>query len=68
METMIATSPDVEAILRRACADCHSNETYWPWYSFVAPTSWFVVGHVDNGRLSPICRRGCGRERSRWID
>jgi hypothetical protein len=36
--------------LQRACADCHSNETKWPWYSYVAPTSWFVVGHVNNGR------------------
>jgi hypothetical protein len=50
METMIATPSDVHAILTRACADCHSNETRWPWYSYVAPTSWFVVGHVDHGR------------------
>jgi hypothetical protein len=50
MGTMVATPPDVQAILRRACADCHSDETHWPWYSYVAPTSWFVVGHVDNGR------------------
>jgi hypothetical protein len=50
METMIATPPDVHAILRRACADCHSDETNWPWYSYVAPTSWFVVGHVNHGR------------------
>jgi len=50
METMIITPPDVHAILTRACADCHSNQTHWPWYSYVAPTSWFVVGHVDHGR------------------
>jgi len=40
----------VMAILRRACYDCHSNETRWPWYSHVAPMSWLVVSHVNEGR------------------
>ena len=30
--------------------DCHSNRTDWPWYSNVAPASWFVVDHVNDGR------------------
>ena len=34
----------------RACADCHSNETKWPWYSNVAPVSWLVMSHVQEGR------------------
>jgi hypothetical protein len=34
----------------RACYDCHSNETEWPWYSNVAPLSWVVENHVDEGR------------------
>ena len=42
--------PKVAAILRRACYDCHSNETQWPWYSNVAPVSWFVIDHVNHGR------------------
>ena len=42
--------PDVAAIMKRACADCHSNETTWPWYSNVAPVSWFVIDHVNHGR------------------
>jgi hypothetical protein len=46
----LAAPPEVEAILRRACYDCHSNETIWPWYSFVAPVSWLVVADVDDGR------------------
>jgi hypothetical protein len=50
METIVNVPPDVHATLMRACADCHSNQTEWPWYSYVAPTSWFVVGHVDQGR------------------
>ena len=41
---------DVEAILRRSCYDCHSNETRWPWYSQVAPVSWLVARDVAEGR------------------
>jgi hypothetical protein len=37
-------------VLERSCRDCHSNETVWPWYSNVAPISWFVIDHVDHGR------------------
>lgn len=36
----------------RACFDCHSNETRWPWYSHVAPLSWLVQSHVEDGRKS----------------
>src|SRR6478672_7737844 len=45
------TAPaDVKAVLRRACYDCHSNETVWPWYSHVAPVSWLVADDVNKGR------------------
>jgi mono/diheme cytochrome c family protein len=37
-------------IFFRACKDCHSNETVWPWYSNVAPISWLVQHDVDEGR------------------
>ncbi|MBI2685741.1 MAG: heme-binding domain-containing protein [Acidobacteria bacterium] len=40
----------VHAILRRACFDCHSHETVWPWYADVAPISWAVRNHVMDGR------------------
>ena len=40
----------VAAILDRSCQDCHSNNTRWPWYTNVAPVSWFVIDHVNNGR------------------
>lgn len=43
-------SPEVETIFKRACYDCHSHATAWPWYSNVAPVSWFVIDHVDHGR------------------
>ncbi|MEO5898141.1 MAG: heme-binding domain-containing protein [Vicinamibacterales bacterium] len=41
---------DAAGVLRRACRDCHSNETTWPWYSHLAPVSWFVIDHVNHGR------------------
>lgn len=41
---------EVQAVLQRACADCHSNETKWPWYADVAPFSWPVRKHVIDGR------------------
>ena len=45
------TAPEaVKTILREACYDCHSNRTRWPWYSRVAPVSWFVTHHVNEGR------------------
>ncbi len=50
IETIINVPRDVHATLTRACAGCHSDQTEWPWYAYVAPTSWFVIGHVDNGR------------------
>jgi hypothetical protein len=43
-------TPQVAAIIDRSCRDCHSNKTVWPWYSNVAPVSWLVIPHVDDGR------------------
>ncbi len=43
-------SQETYALAKRACLDCHSNETKWPWYSSVAPFSWLVVNHVNDGR------------------
>jgi hypothetical protein len=40
----------VATIIHNACYDCHSYETKWPWYSHVSPISWFLVGHVNDGR------------------
>ena len=39
-------------LARRACFDCHSNETIWPWYSHVAPVSWLLQSDVDEGRAT----------------
>jgi hypothetical protein len=43
-------SPETQALAERACFDCHSNETVWPWYSHVAPVSWLLQRDVDEGR------------------
>lgn len=40
----------VKAIVQRACYDCHSYETSWPWYSRIAPASWLTHWHVTQGR------------------
>ncbi len=42
--------PATRELAQRACFDCHSNQTRWPWYSHVAPVSWFVQHDVDDGR------------------
>ncbi|MEZ0311950.1 MAG: heme-binding domain-containing protein [Myxococcota bacterium] len=42
--------PETRALAARACFDCHSNETHWPWYAHVAPFSWLVQRDVDVGR------------------
>ncbi len=46
----VTAPPEIKATLRRACYDCHSNETRWPWYGHVAPFSWLVASHVRSGR------------------
>jgi hypothetical protein len=40
----------VKDILDRSCRDCHTNKTEWPWYTNVAPLSWWITDHVDEGR------------------
>ncbi len=45
-----STDPAIKPILKKACYDCHSNETVWPWYSNVAPVSWMVGSDVGEGR------------------
>ena len=44
------TPTAVAALLDGACADCHSDNTRWPWYAGVPPASWLVAGHVRQGR------------------
>ena len=40
----------VAPLLKNACYDCHSDETRYPWYSNMAPVSWFMADHINSGR------------------
>ena len=46
----LSAPTEVAAILERSCYDCHSNQTRWPWYSYVAPASWLVADDVHEAR------------------
>lgn len=49
-ELEIKANENVITILKSACYDCHSNEVKYPWYSNVAPFSWVIDTHIENGR------------------
>ena len=50
IEAHAQMTPQVKDILDRSCRDCHSNKTEWPWYTNVAPLSWWITDHVNEGR------------------
>jgi Haem-binding domain len=56
-------SQQTKALFDRACADCHSNNTNWPWYTNIAPFSWLIQRDVIEGR-SHLNYSECGVVRS----
>jgi hypothetical protein len=70
VETEVAAPAEVRAILHRACYDCHSNETVWPWYARVAPVSWLIERDVREGRrevnFSTWNRNDARRQARKW--
>jgi len=46
----LSAPENIQAILQRSCMDCHSNNLEYPWYSSIAPASWFTKMHVKEGR------------------
>jgi Haem-binding domain len=46
----IEAPAEVKEIFMRSCYDCHSNETEWPWYAYIAPASWLLSSDVGKGR------------------
>lgn len=43
--------PDtVQAVLKAACYDCHSNNTNYPWYTYVQPVGWMLASHIQKGK------------------
>jgi hypothetical protein len=41
---------EILGIIKISCFDCHSNQTHFPWYSKLAPSSWLLAGHIEKGR------------------
>lgn len=72
IESHVQVTAAVASIFDRSCNDCHSNKTRWPWYSNVAPVSWFVIDHVNEGRgdmnLSEWGKLDRNRQRHRLED
>ncbi|MGZ3931744.1 MAG: heme-binding domain-containing protein [Bacteroidia bacterium] len=48
--SLTASPADVAAVLRTSCYDCHSNEARYPWYTNIAPFSWWIKHHINEGR------------------
>jgi Haem-binding domain len=47
---LASAPPEIAALFRASCYDCHSYETRWPWYSHIAPVSWLIASDVERGR------------------
>lgn len=50
ISTVINVPDQVQEILKKSCNDCHSNFTNYPWYSEIAPVSWYLASHVNDGK------------------
>ena len=57
IQAHVGTASGLVAVLDRACSDCHSNATVWPWYTQVAPVSWLMAQAVTEGRKADAA--GC---------
>jgi hypothetical protein len=50
MATMYKMPDTVQAVLKTTCYDCHSNNTNYPWYTYVQPVGWLLANHIRNGK------------------
>ncbi|MDO9595620.1 MAG: heme-binding domain-containing protein [Lutibacter sp.] len=50
LSTVMEIPVEVNRIIQTSCADCHSNSTNYPWYNKIAPASWFLANHVNDGK------------------
>lgn len=46
----VNASPEISSLIKTSCYDCHSNETTYPWYTNIAPVSWWIKHHINEGR------------------
>jgi hypothetical protein len=52
IEASLTMPMEVKTILGKACSNCHSSETAWPWYARVAPASWLMAHDVTRARAA----------------
>ena len=50
LQRTLEVPPEITSIIDRSCSDCHSFKTTWPWYSAIAPISWYLIHDVNEGR------------------
>lgn len=50
ISTLYAVPADVQPILAKACNDCHTNNTKYPWYAEIQPVAWWLADHVEEGK------------------
>ena len=50
IEATMNVPAEVQQIMARSCNDCHSNKTVYPWYSNIAPVSWWMLNHIEEAR------------------
>lgn len=48
--TICSANSEVSKVIKSSCYDCHSNESTYPWYTNIAPVSWWVKNHINEGR------------------
>lgn len=41
---------EIASTIKAACYDCHSNQSVYPWYTYVQPVGWFVKNHIEEGK------------------
>ena len=50
ISNIVSVSDSVQATLKNACYDCHSNNTNYPWYSNIQPMGWLMANHIEKGK------------------
>jgi hypothetical protein len=50
IQSHLTVPSEVSSLMKKACYDCHSNDTRWPFYAYIAPASWLVSHDVTEGR------------------
>ena len=66
----IKTDEQVMSIFKTACYDCHSDEVKYPWYSNIAPFSWVISTHIEEGKKAlnfSICEKYTAEEKSEHL-